>query len=120
MRTIKGTLTILALCGTALSAKASNEDQLHKAAHVLREIMRTPNKGIPQDLLRNSECLGMVLSEASGRSVNRPARRPSPIETRRHILTAGTPVATNHRFNVGVGLGGLSRSYEKLARPNFP
>ena len=64
MRTAIGVLTVLALCGTALSTKAiNNEEQLHKAANVLSEIMRTPDKGIPQDLLRKSVCVGVVPSE---------------------------------------------------------
>jgi lipid-binding SYLF domain-containing protein len=63
MRTVIGVLTVLALCGTALSVEASNEEQLHKAANVLSEIMRTPDKGIPSDLLRKSVCVGVVPSE---------------------------------------------------------
>jgi lipid-binding SYLF domain-containing protein len=63
MRTVIGVLAVLALCGTALSVKASNEVQLHKAADVLSEIMRTPDKGIPADLLGKSVCVGVVPSE---------------------------------------------------------
>jgi lipid-binding SYLF domain-containing protein len=63
MKTAIGVLTVLALCGTALSVKASNEVQLHKAADVLSEIMRTPDKGIPTDLLERSVCVGVVPSE---------------------------------------------------------
>jgi lipid-binding SYLF domain-containing protein len=63
MRTVIGVLTVLALCGTAVSVKASNEEQLHKAANVLYEIMRTPDKGIPSDLLEKSVCVGVVPSE---------------------------------------------------------
>jgi lipid-binding SYLF domain-containing protein len=63
MRIVIGVCTVLALCGATLSLKASNEEQLHKAANVFSEVMRAPDKGIPEDLLRKSVCVGVVPSE---------------------------------------------------------
>jgi lipid-binding SYLF domain-containing protein len=41
----------------------AKESQLEKANNVLNEIMRTPDKGIPNDLLEKAECVGIVPSE---------------------------------------------------------
>ncbi|HTS69872.1 MAG TPA: lipid-binding SYLF domain-containing protein [Terriglobia bacterium] len=42
------------------------ETQLHKATNVLNEIMSTPDKGIPHDLLDKAVCVGIVPSEIKG------------------------------------------------------
>ena len=42
------------------------ESQLEKATHVLNEIMRAPDQGIPQDLLDKAVCVGIVPSELKG------------------------------------------------------
>jgi SH3 domain-containing YSC84-like protein 1 len=64
MRNFIGLLTVIALCGTALTAGAADETrQLEKATEVLEEIMGTPDKGIPADLLQKSVCVGVVPSE---------------------------------------------------------
>ncbi|MGH9430702.1 MAG: lipid-binding SYLF domain-containing protein [Terriglobia bacterium] len=54
----------LAFCTTALASDVSNVDeQLHKATNVLNEIMQTPDKSIPGDLLEQAVCVGVVPSE---------------------------------------------------------
>jgi len=64
MKIVPKLLMVLALCGFAVSLKAvDNAEQLHKATNVLSEIMRAPDRGIPQDLLRKSVCVGVVPSE---------------------------------------------------------
>jgi SH3 domain-containing YSC84-like protein 1 len=42
------------------------ESQLEKATNVLDEIMSTPDKGIPHDLLEKAVCVGIVPSEIKG------------------------------------------------------
>src|SRR5215472_4842136 len=57
----------LALCGQAMGfAETKGVKQLQKATDVLDEIMGTPDKGIPQDLLAKAVCVGIVPSEIRG------------------------------------------------------
>jgi SH3 domain-containing YSC84-like protein 1 len=57
----------LALCGTALAATETKDvRQLEKATNVVNEIMGTPDKGIPHDLLNKAVCVGVVPSEIRG------------------------------------------------------
>jgi len=53
---------LLALCTPAFA----QESQIEKATNVLNEIMQTPDKGIPQDLLDRAVCVGVVPSELKG------------------------------------------------------
>lgn len=53
---------ILALSMTAFA----KETQLEKATNVVSEIMGTPDKGIPHDLLEKAVCVGIVPSEIKG------------------------------------------------------
>ena len=50
---------ILAFCATAFAG----ESQLQKATNVVNEIMGTPDKGIPDELLEKAVCVGIVPSE---------------------------------------------------------
>jgi lipid-binding SYLF domain-containing protein len=50
---------LLTFCTTAFAG----EGQLQKATNVLNEIMSTPDKGIPHDLLDKAVCVGIVPSE---------------------------------------------------------
>jgi lipid-binding SYLF domain-containing protein len=52
-------LLLLTFCATAFAG----ESQLQKATNVLNEIMSTPDKGIPHDLLDKAVCVGIVPSE---------------------------------------------------------
>jgi SH3 domain-containing YSC84-like protein 1 len=54
---------LLCLASCALLLGANEEKQLEKANNVVNEIMRTPDKGIPQDLLDKAVCVGIVPSE---------------------------------------------------------
>ena len=51
----------------ALPALASDRDddigRVQKATQVFQEIMRTPDKGIPQDLLENARCVAIIPGE---------------------------------------------------------
>ncbi len=61
------------LVGTALallvsfSAFASDRDEdvnrTHKAAEVFKEIMNTPDQGIPQELLESAKCIAIIPGE---------------------------------------------------------
>jgi SH3 domain-containing YSC84-like protein 1 len=53
---------LLALGSPAFAA----ETQLQKATNVVNEIMQTPDKGIPHDLLDRAVCVGVVPSELKG------------------------------------------------------
>jgi lipid-binding SYLF domain-containing protein len=50
---------LLTFCATAFAG----ESQLQKATNVMNEIMSTPDKGIPRDLLDKAVCVGIVPSE---------------------------------------------------------
>jgi lipid-binding SYLF domain-containing protein len=57
-------LLCLGLSGAALAAEAGREaERLAKAAEVVNEVMGTPEKGIPRDLLKNAVCVGVIPSE---------------------------------------------------------
>ena len=58
----------LMLWGTARVSWATDKDaaRLENSAEVLTDIMRTPEKGIPHDLLNKSVCVGIIPSELKG------------------------------------------------------
>ena len=62
MRRLTVLFLFLALCSPAFA----EESQLQKATNVLNEIMGTPDKGIPHDLLDRAVCVGVVPSEVKG------------------------------------------------------
>jgi len=54
----------LACCASAFAGESrDNSSQLQKATNVLNEIMRTPDKGIPDELLDNAVCVGIIPSQ---------------------------------------------------------
>ncbi|MGH9453461.1 MAG: lipid-binding SYLF domain-containing protein [Terriglobia bacterium] len=53
-------LACLAVSVTALAKESDQAKQLKKANAVINEIMRTPDKGIPTDLLEKAVCVGVV------------------------------------------------------------
>jgi SH3 domain-containing YSC84-like protein 1 len=61
MRKLTLPLLLLSLASTGLAV--DNATQLRKATNVLTEIMGTPDKGIPSDLLEKAVCVGIVPSE---------------------------------------------------------
>ncbi len=57
-------LLFLASCVAAPAAGGDREaERLQKAAEVINEIMATPDKGIPRDLLNKAVCVGIIPSE---------------------------------------------------------
>jgi SH3 domain-containing YSC84-like protein 1 len=70
LRILKGlavVAAILALGGVAAGSEArdahKDAEQLQKAANVVREVLETPDKGIPDDLMRKAVCVGVVPAE---------------------------------------------------------
>lgn len=53
-------LALLAACGAAVAKESDEAKQLAKANNVLSEIMQTPEKSIPRDLLNKAVCVGIV------------------------------------------------------------
>jgi len=54
----------------AFAGNKSNENsQLTKASTVINEIMRTPDNGIPSDLLNKAVCVGIVPSQLKALSL---------------------------------------------------
>jgi len=60
-------LAMMALFMFSVAALATDESReavrLQKAAEVISEIMGTPEKGIPRDLLNKAVCVGVIPSE---------------------------------------------------------
>jgi lipid-binding SYLF domain-containing protein len=56
-------LTLVFLMLTFCATAFAGESQLQKATNVLNEIMSTPDKGIPHDLLDKAVCVGIVPAE---------------------------------------------------------
>ncbi len=56
---------VLTFCASAFAADKNkgNNSQLQKATNVLNEIMGTPDKGIPDELMEKAVCVGIVPSE---------------------------------------------------------
>jgi lipid-binding SYLF domain-containing protein len=55
---------LVTFSGAATAAGQSKEsERLAKSAEVLNEVMGTPEKGIPQDLLNKAVCVGVIPSE---------------------------------------------------------
>ena len=64
MRILVAAFLCVSLSGAALAAEGSREaERLEKAAEVISEIMGTPEKGIPKDLLNKAVCVGVIPSE---------------------------------------------------------
>jgi len=59
MKRLTWVFLLLTFCATAFAG----ESQLQKATNVVNEIMGTPDKGIPHDLLDRAVCVGIVPSE---------------------------------------------------------
>jgi len=56
---------VLTFCASAFAGDQNkgNDSQLQKATNVLNEIMGTPDKGIPDELMEKAVCVGIVPSE---------------------------------------------------------
>lgn len=62
-----GFLLAILLAGVALPARADNRqddiDRIHESRIVFQEIMATPDKAIPNELLESAQCIAIVPSE---------------------------------------------------------
>jgi SH3 domain-containing YSC84-like protein 1 len=55
------TSLVLLVTGTAIASDREEDvSRTHKAAQVFKEIMNTPDKGIPQDLLESAKCIAII------------------------------------------------------------
>jgi SH3 domain-containing YSC84-like protein 1 len=57
---IVATLGLLVTLTAVASDREDDVKRTQKAAQVFREIMETPDKGIPQDLLRTAKCIAII------------------------------------------------------------
>jgi SH3 domain-containing YSC84-like protein 1 len=64
MRKLYTVLICLMACAGALAQETTKEsERLHSAAEIVNEIMGTPEKAIPQDLLDKAVCVGVIPGE---------------------------------------------------------
>jgi SH3 domain-containing YSC84-like protein 1 len=64
MRQLMSIILSLAYCGSAAAAAQSKEaERLESATFVVNEIMQTPDKTIPRELLDRAICVGVIPSE---------------------------------------------------------
>ena len=64
MRKLMSIVFCLVFSGAALAAGQNKEtNRLESAAYIVNEIMQTPEKGIPRDLLGRAICVGIIPSE---------------------------------------------------------
>jgi SH3 domain-containing YSC84-like protein 1 len=61
MKYILAGLLMVSVCIPAFS-QGGEDQRLHRSAEILQEIMKTPEKGIPQDLLEKAVCVAVVPS----------------------------------------------------------
>jgi SH3 domain-containing YSC84-like protein 1 len=62
MRYLATALILVFACGTALSADNKTTERLQKSGEVINEVMKTPEQGIPSDLLKKAVCVAVVPS----------------------------------------------------------
>ena len=101
-------LLVLTFCATAFAG----ESQLQKATNVVNEIMGTPDKGIPDELLGKSVCVGIVSSQlkfalgvsGAGGRLSRSSISPSELCTRvARSLSSGWAAPSPRRLVGGRG-----------------
>jgi len=64
MKALLSLVLALVTCGATWAAESGKEvERLQKAAEVINEVMGTPEKGIPKDLLDKSVCVGVIPSQ---------------------------------------------------------
>ncbi|MGD0922513.1 MAG: lipid-binding SYLF domain-containing protein [Terriglobia bacterium] len=56
-------VVLVLLCAVPLVAQDQEAERLQKAATVVEEVMGTPEKGIPTDLLKKAVCVGVIPSQ---------------------------------------------------------
>jgi lipid-binding SYLF domain-containing protein len=57
---VVATLALLVTLPTFASDRENDVNRTHKAAEVFKEIMNTPDQGIPQDLLASAKCIAII------------------------------------------------------------
>src|SRR5580692_8348147 len=61
MRVIAIALSVAGLCSTMMAAEETRtSERLNDSAALFNEVMSTPDKSIPQDLLNKSHCIVLV------------------------------------------------------------
>jgi len=60
---IVATLGLLVTLTAVASDREDDVNRTHKAAQVFKEIMNTPDQGIPQDLLESAKCIAIIPGE---------------------------------------------------------
>src|ERR1700722_5524721 len=56
-------LTLVVILPVIASDHEEDVDRTHKAAEVFRQIMNTPDQGIPSDLLASAKCIAIIPGE---------------------------------------------------------
>jgi SH3 domain-containing YSC84-like protein 1 len=59
-RTVTSVLAGILACSPVMIGKTKNVERLDEAATVIQEIMDTPDKGIPQDLMDKANCVVVI------------------------------------------------------------
>jgi SH3 domain-containing YSC84-like protein 1 len=62
MRYLLAGLLAISFCATAFAAEGGEVQRLHRAAEIINEIMKTPEQGIPRDLLDKAVCVAVIPS----------------------------------------------------------
>ena len=62
-RLLVTTLVLLTVLTAVASDRKNDVNRTRKAAEVFREIMNTPDQGIPQDLLESAKCIAIIPGE---------------------------------------------------------
>src|SRR5208282_1868775 len=57
---VVATLALLATLTVVASDREDDVNRTHKAAQVFKEIMNTPDQGIPQELLETAKCIAII------------------------------------------------------------
>ncbi len=60
------TVVIFSVVGLSMASAESEADRVESAASVMNEIMSTPDKGIPEEILASAKCVAVVPSMLKG------------------------------------------------------
>ena len=101
---MKKLLTIVFVVLAFTLAAFAKEPQLEKATNVLNEIMETPDRGIPHDLLERSVCVGIVPSQLKGAFIFGGTYGRGVLVCRRH---GNGPWGAPSMFTMGAGSFGF-------------
>jgi lipid-binding SYLF domain-containing protein len=108
----------LVLLGASRPGLADDKqaERLEKSAEVMTEIMHTPDKGIPRDILNKSVCVGVIPSEKKGAlGVGASYGRGAMVCRRGGNGSWGAPsMFTVEGLNLGFQLGGQSTDFVLL------